>query len=82
MTGAVLQHEYQWEVAARTGAISDFSEGPYTLRGGCLHTQPALRRASLRQGAPVDLQAGFCGARLVFPPGVPFWENVAQEVDD
>jgi iron(II)-dependent oxidoreductase len=111
LAGAVLQHEYQWEVAARTGAISgfgrawewcsqplfaydqyqppgdpelasDFGGERYALRGGCLHTQPALRRASLRGGQPAGQQAGFCGLRLVLPPGTPFWEQGSREAGD
>lgn len=111
LAGAVLQHEYQWEVAARTSVIrgfgrawewcsqplhpydgydspgdpelaTDFARGDMALRGGCLHTQPALRRASLRHGQPAGRQAGFCGLRLVFPPGTPFWESDSREGQD
>lgn len=96
--GSVLQHEYQWEVAARAGLLQDAGQvwewcanrfhpypefeafpdagtsEPYfggchlTLRGGCLHTQSALRRPSLRHWATPEHRLGFSGARLVFPP--------------
>lgn len=94
--GAVLQHEYQWEVAARSGAIAGvgrawewcsnpfhpypdyvafprpgddpFDAGYSSLRGGCLHTQRCLRRASLRHFADPAERHGFAGIRLVFPP--------------
>ena len=98
LAGCVLQHEYQWEVAARAGLLEDagqiwewcsnpfhaypefapfpdagtseafFGEGYGTLRGGCLHTQPVLRRASLRYWTAPEYHAGFSGLRLVFPP--------------
>lgn len=96
--GAVLQHEYQWEVAARAGELEGmgqvwewcanpfhpypgfspfpdastseihFGEAQPSLRGGCLHTQPVLRRLSLRHWAPAEDRTGFAGLRLVFPP--------------
>ena len=97
--GAVLPHEYQWEAAARTQAITGhgrvlewcanrlepydqyrrpddaelatkaFDGCHFSLRGATLHTQPCLRRTSVRRwGLPGDdhLLAGF---RLVLPPG-------------
>jgi iron(II)-dependent oxidoreductase len=96
--GAVVQHEYQWEVAARLGRIQGVGRAwewcanvyePYagylrpedpeqvspgfdgahgSLRGGCLHTQPALRRATLRRAARAHRSSLFAGTRLVFPP--------------
>ncbi len=99
MAGAIVQHEYQWETAARTGAISGYGRAwewcanPFaaydqyqppadpelasrgfdgtqgSLRGGCLHTQPRLRRSSLRHWGPPDAQYLFAGTRLVMPPG-------------
>ncbi len=96
LAGAVLQHEYQWEVAVRSRAVTDrgrvwewcanpfepysgygapqypeaatdFGPGHYPLRGGCLHTQLALRRTSYRHHAAPDERLQFCGIRLVFP---------------
>jgi iron(II)-dependent oxidoreductase len=104
LAGAVLQHEYQWEVAARLGEIdkgrswewcsntfhpypgyrvrfdSAFEPCPATgdtrtLRGGCLHTQPSLRRATFRLCAPVGRRDLFAGTRLVIPPGKAAWEQ-------
>ena len=98
LAGAVLAHEYQWEVAARLGLLdatgrvwewcandlhpypdyepfgaTDFSASGFdsnaaVLRGGCLHTQPALRRASLRHWAAADDPWQVAGLRLVLPP--------------
>lgn len=96
--GAILQHEYQWEVAARTQGLKnhgrawewcknhfdaydqyeapadaemrtqEFDHKHYSRRGGCLHTQPELRRASYRQsGLPGDRHL-FTSTRLVLPP--------------
>lgn len=97
-TGAVLQHEYQWETAARSGLLKytgrvwewcasnfwpydgyqkpndpelvtlDFDGGHASLRGGCLHTQAALRRANLRHHADPACRCLFSGVRLVYPP--------------
>lgn len=104
LEGAVLQHEYQWEVAARTNAIgqhgrarewcsnafhpydqyetpkdpelaSHFDADLISLRGASLHTQPQLRRASLRHAALPEARHLFTGLRLVLPSGV------AAEVD-
>ena len=104
LAGAVLQHEYQWEVAARLGQIEgtgrswewcanafhtypDFRppEDPalepclaqgedIVLRGGCLHTQPTLRRTTFRLCAPPGRRELFAGTRLVMPPGKAAWE--------
>ncbi len=103
LSGAVPQHEYQWEVAARLSQIEGFGrswewcanafhtypdyQGPddpmlapctddqgLVQRGGCLHTQPALRRASFRVCAKVTQRCGFAGTRLVMPPGKAAWE--------
>ena len=98
LAGAFLQHEYQWEMAARSGVIkeigrvwewcsnpfqpypeftpfpdetasmSDFNTGKVTLRGGSIHTQPVLRRPSLRHRAQAAQRDQFSGLRLVFPP--------------
>jgi iron(II)-dependent oxidoreductase len=103
--GAVLQHEYQWEIAARLGvlentgrvrewtsspfspypdyqkpaieelACADFDDRHFTLRGVSLHSQPGIRRTSLRTPALPHQQHLLSGARLVFPPGKPFWEQ-------
>lgn len=95
--GAILPHEYQWEVAARNKAISgygrawewcantahaysqyetpddeelrsDFEQQAAVLKGGCLHTQPNLRRASYRYFSQADCRHHFAGLRLVLPP--------------
>lgn len=96
--GALLQHEYQWEAAARTQGLSGFGrawewcsnpvaqydgyEQPVDeemttrafdnqhicRRGGCMHTQPSLRRISYRQWGLADSRHPFTGARLVLPP--------------
>lgn len=105
LEGAVLQHEYQWEVATRNRAISGFGRawewcanefqaytgyqapddpeaatraldaGHYTLRGGCLHTQPVLRRASYRHHALPGQRVHFSGLRLVFPGSDMPWHT-------
>ena len=104
LSGAVPQHEYQWETAARLGLLEDsgrvwewcanslhpydgyeapvepelatpgLDDGLVALRGASLHTQPALRRASFRQGARADDNTRFAGTRLVIPPGKAAWE--------
>jgi iron(II)-dependent oxidoreductase len=103
LAGATLQHEVQWETAARTGvlgemgrawewcanrfepyegyqspaheglATADFDGQHVSLRAGCLHTQPALRRASFRNRALPHQDYRFTGLRLIFPPGEPAW---------
>lgn len=104
LAGAVPQHEYQWEVAARLGEIAyqgrswewcanafhpytDYqapadpslepcpaNDAAVTLRGGCLHTQPSLRRTTFRHCALPGQRALFAGTRLVLPPGKAAWE--------
>ncbi|MEN8177305.1 MAG: SUMF1/EgtB/PvdO family nonheme iron enzyme [Pseudomonadota bacterium] len=96
--GAILQHEYQWEMAARSGVIKDIGRAwewcsnsfhPYpeftpfpdenasmadfnvekmVLRGGGIHTQPVLRRPSMRHRAQAAQRFQLSGLRLVFPP--------------
>lgn len=98
LSGAVLQHEYQWEVARRSQLLTQagrvwewcsnrfeayseyrpeplpdageaqFKAGHQSLRGGCLHSQPAIRRASFRHHAAPGMAQLFAGTRLVFPP--------------
>jgi iron(II)-dependent oxidoreductase len=97
-SGAILQHEYQWEIAARGSVIKqvgrawewcsnpfhaypdfrpfpdadtsmgDFSADRISLRGGSMHTQPILRRPSMRHRAAAEQRFQFSGLRLVFPP--------------
>jgi len=97
-TGAILQHEYQWELAARSGVLDqlgrtwewcnnpfhpypkfqpfpdantsmeDFSTGRVSLRGASIHTQPILRRSSMRHRAAAEQRYQLTGMRLVFPP--------------
>ncbi len=104
LSGAVVQHEFQWETAARLGMIEGtgrvwewcantfeaydgyeapveaefrtpaFDSGQAALKGACLHTQPALRRASFRRGADPAARHLFSGTRLVLPPGKAAWE--------
>ena len=98
VAGAILQHEYQWELAARsqvidhfgrawewcsnpfhpypefqpfpdeTTSMTDFSSGHISLRGASMHTQPILRRFSLRHRAMAEQRYQLTGMRLVFPP--------------
>ncbi|MBU0501299.1 MAG: formylglycine-generating enzyme family protein [Gammaproteobacteria bacterium] len=51
-------------------ATPDFDGEHRSLRGGCLHTQPAIRRPSFRNRGLPHQQFLFTGARLVFPPRV------------
>ncbi|MGB5563689.1 MAG: SUMF1/EgtB/PvdO family nonheme iron enzyme [Sedimenticolaceae bacterium] len=104
LSGAVPQHEYQWEVAARLGEIEQhgrswewcanafhtypgyqappdpllepcpIDSGALVLRGGCLHTQPSLRRSTFRFCAAPGQRSLFAGTRLVMPPGKAAWE--------
>ena len=113
--GAILQHEYQWEAAARTQGLKGFGrvwewcnnafhayadyEAPvdpematrefdgehFSQRGGCLHTQPSLRRISYRQSGKTDSNFQFTGARLVLPPAheqdalyIEQWQNLLK----
>jgi len=55
----------------REPATSDFDDLHCALRGACLHTQPALRRPSLRNRALPHQDFRFSGLRLIFPPGEP-----------
>ncbi len=96
--GAILPHEFQWEMAARSGELQDtgrvwewcsnqfhpyegfqakpdrylseihFEANNVTLKGGALHTQRALRRASYRHFAAAEDRSLFAGLRLVIPP--------------
>jgi iron(II)-dependent oxidoreductase len=56
-------------------ACADFDNRHRVLRGACLHSQPLLRRISLRQRALPHWNFAFTGLRLVTPPGKPFWEK-------
>ncbi|MET0007804.1 MAG: SUMF1/EgtB/PvdO family nonheme iron enzyme [Candidatus Thiodiazotropha sp. 6PLUC4] len=97
-SGAILQHEYQWEMAARSGVLTHSGRGwewcsnrlhPYpefqpfpdestskellssnnhVLKGGSVHTQKVLRRASYRHWALPSERHHYTSARLVFPP--------------
>ncbi|MDQ7017374.1 MAG: SUMF1/EgtB/PvdO family nonheme iron enzyme [Gammaproteobacteria bacterium] len=96
--GAILPHEFQWEMAARSGELQDtgrvwewcsnsfhpyegfqarpdthlsevhFEQNNVTLKGGALHTQKALRRASYRHFADPTNRTLFAGLRIVIPP--------------
>ena len=98
LEGAVLQHEFQWETAARVQAIQGtgrawewcantfapydqyqppedpematpaFDDAHLSLRGGCLHTQPNLRRVTFRHWGRPEERHLFAGLRLVLPP--------------
>jgi iron(II)-dependent oxidoreductase len=98
LAGAVLPHEYQWETAVRTQAITEHGRAlewcanafePYdayaapadpelatveldgrhqSVRGASVHTQPCLRRASLRRAALPEDRHLLVGCRLVLPP--------------
>lgn len=46
----------------------DFDGAHFSLRGGCLHTQRELRRASFRLPALPHQDFLFTGLRLIFPP--------------
>ncbi len=49
-------------------ATADFDGRHFSLRGGCLHTQRELRRASFRHRALPHQDFLFAGLRLIFPP--------------
>ncbi len=49
---------------------SRFDGQSRVLRGGCLHTQPRLRRPSLRHWAPPESAWHFSGLRLILPPAL------------
>ena len=104
LAGAVPQHEYQWEVAARLGELTMTGRswewcanelqpyaayqqpsdpilepcledpGAVALRGGCLHTQPSIRRSTFRHCARPEERHLFAGLRLVLPAGKAAWE--------
>lgn len=104
LAGAVPQHEYQWEVAARLGELRnsgrswEWCANPFhvypdyqapvdpalepcasdreltALRGGCLHSQPSIRRTTFRHCADASERTRFAGVRLVLPPGKAAWE--------
>jgi iron(II)-dependent oxidoreductase len=64
-------HPYQdYEQPVNPEMTSHFDEKERALRGGCLHTQPQLRRPSLRVSAPPEAGYRFSGLRLVFPPAL------------
>mgnify|MGYP000405687400 CR=1 FL=1 len=44
------------------------------LRGGCLHTQPSIRRSTFRHCAQPEHRHLFAGLRLVLPAGKAAWE--------
>jgi iron(II)-dependent oxidoreductase len=56
-------------------ATAEFDDEHRCLRGGCLHSQPELRRPSLRGRALPQWRHLFAGTRLVLPPAKPFWET-------
>ncbi len=49
-------------------ATREFNDQHFSQRGGCLHTQPCLRRISYRQSGKANYNFQFTGARLVLPP--------------
>ena len=49
-------------------ATREFDGEHFSQRGGCLHTQPSLRRISYRQSGKTNDNFQFTGARLVLPP--------------
>lgn len=48
----------------------EFDDQHPVLRGGCIHTQPALRRISIRNAGLPGAGYLFSGVRLVFPPAL------------
>lgn len=48
----------------------EFDNQHPALRGGCIHTQPSLRRISIRKAGEPDANYLFSGVRLVFPPAL------------
>ncbi|HDY81602.1 MAG TPA: hypothetical protein ENH48_01425, partial [Halieaceae bacterium] len=48
----------------------EFDDQHPALRGGCIHTQPALRRISIRHAGLPDAGYLFSGVRLVFAPAL------------
>jgi iron(II)-dependent oxidoreductase len=57
-------------------ATPDFDGNQVSLRGGCLHTQPALRRPAYRHRGRPHWNQLFAGCRLVLPPTPKAWEKV------
>ncbi len=51
-------------------AESAFDGRHRALRGGCIHTQPSLRRISIRHAALPGASGLFSGLRLVLPPAL------------
>ena len=63
-------------------ATIEFDDEHFSQRGGCLHTQPSLRRISCRQSGKASHNFQFTGARLVLPPAneadalyIEQWQN-------
>jgi iron(II)-dependent oxidoreductase len=95
--GAVVQHEFQWEAAARGGHLGsagrvwewcanrfepyvayeapgdhemvtrEFDGRHIAVRGAAVHTRPAIRRASYRNGGLAESRHRWRGVRLVLP---------------
>lgn len=64
-------HPYEdYEKPVNPEMATCFDERERALRGGCLHTQPRLRRPSLRISAPPGSGYRFSGVRLVLPPAL------------
>jgi hypothetical protein len=66
----------------------EFDGKHFSQRGGCLHTQPALRRISCRQPGKAGDNFQFTGARLVMPPAheqdalyIKQWQNLLNQGD-
>lgn len=51
---------------SETYSTPGFDGNHYTLRGGCLHTRPSIRRASFRNFHAPDARHIFAGVRLVY----------------
>lgn len=56
-------------------ATAEFDDTHRSLRGGCLHSQPELRRLGIRGRGLPEFRHLFAGTRLVLPPAKPFWET-------
>ncbi len=64
-------HPYQdYETPRDPEMATRFDPDQRALRGGCIHTQPRLRRPSLRHQAPPDAGWCFAGLRLMLPPAL------------
>ncbi len=48
----------------------EFDNRHMALRGGCIHTQPSLRRISIRNAGLPDAGYLFSGLRLILPPAL------------